>query len=87
MFDIFKGTITEGGAMWLEAVTSLEHARQRMEESVVKSRGQYFVFSQEAQSVVARTDTRKSVSPSPRKGIRGQPDACQWVQPRRRTQG
>lgn len=65
MFDIFRGTITEGGAMWLEAVTSFEHARQRVEESAAKSRGQYFVFNQATHSVVARTDTRKRVSPSP----------------------
>jgi hypothetical protein len=65
MFDIFTGTTTEGGATWLEAVSSLANARQRMEEIASKSPGEYFVFSQATQSIVARTDTRKPVSASP----------------------
>jgi hypothetical protein len=69
MFDIFKGTSTEGDAMWLETVASLANGRQRMEEIATKSPGQYFVFSQATHSVVARTDTQK-VNPRP-------PDVCQ----------
>jgi hypothetical protein len=65
MFDIFTGTTTEGGATWLEAATTPANARQRMEEIASKSPGEYFVFSQATQSIVARTDTRKPVSPSP----------------------
>lgn len=38
---------------------------RRMEEIASKSPGQYFVFSQATRSVVARTGTRESVSPSP----------------------
>jgi hypothetical protein len=64
MFDIFKGTTTDGDAMWLEAVSGLGNAQWRMKEIAAKSPGQYFVFSQECSSVVARTDTRKSASPS-----------------------
>ena len=63
MFDIFRG-INEKDATWLEAASSLSEARLRMNELAAKTPGQYFVFSQESSSVVARTDPRKSASPS-----------------------
>ena len=63
MFDIFSGA-ADKDAVWIDAVSGLANARQRMEEIAAKSPGQYFVFSQESGSVVARKDTRKSSSPS-----------------------
>jgi hypothetical protein len=82
MFDIFKGTTTEGDATWLETVTSLANGRQRMEEIATESPGQYSVFSQATRSVVARTDTRKPLLPS-----EGQSETrLQIVSPRRRVQ-
>lgn len=65
MFDIFSGSAAGTDATWLEAVTSLANARQRREEIASKSPDQHFVFSQATHSVVARSDTRLSVSPSP----------------------
>jgi hypothetical protein len=66
MFDIFRGTTTEGDATWLETAHTLASARQRMEEIATESPDQYFVFSQATHSIVARTDTRKPVFPSER---------------------
>ena len=64
MFDIFSGAAADKDAMWVEAASGLANAQRRMEEIAAKTPGQYFVFSQESRSVVARADTRKSASPS-----------------------
>lgn len=59
VFDIFKGATTKD-ALWIEAVTGLSNARERMEKIAKKAPGQYFVFSSENHSIVARIDSRKA---------------------------
>jgi len=58
-FDIFRGA-TERDAIWLEAVSGLSSARQRMEQIAAASPGQFFVFAPESHSIVAQIETRKS---------------------------
>jgi hypothetical protein len=49
-FDIFK--VTSDGPLWVEAVTGLERAKERMAHTLT-SLGEYFIHSQE-QGVVAK---------------------------------
>lgn len=63
MSDIFSWAAADKDAMWVEAVSDLANAQRRMKEIAAHSPGQYFVFSQESRSVVARADTRKTASP------------------------
>jgi len=57
-FDIFKGYIGKD-EVWLESVSGLENARQRMEQIASESPGVYFLFSGLTHSVLGRIDTRK----------------------------
>jgi hypothetical protein len=58
-FDIFKGT-SDKDAIWVEAVQGLAKACQRMEEIAENFPGEYFVFSQQSHSILARVNTRKA---------------------------
>jgi hypothetical protein len=63
-FDIFRGAIGTGDEVWLEAVSGLEKARQRMQQIAAAEPGLYFVFSIQSHYVLACADTRKSALPS-----------------------
>jgi hypothetical protein len=60
-FDIFRGAIGSGQEVWLEIVSGVENARQRMEQLAASTPGRYFVFSPRSHSVLACADTRKPV--------------------------
>lgn len=60
-FDIFKGT-TDKDAVWVEAVEGLASAQERMEQLATVAPGQYFLFAQRTHSILARVDTRKTLS-------------------------
>jgi hypothetical protein len=55
-YEIFSGS-PENGPLWLESVTGLEAASQRMNERAKKSPGLYFVYCVHSQSVLERVDT------------------------------
>jgi hypothetical protein len=57
-FDIFMETMGKD-VMWMQAVSGLENARQRMEQIAAAKPGMYFLFSARSHSVLARADTRK----------------------------
>jgi hypothetical protein len=51
-FDILK-KLPDGGIVWIEAVKDLETARERIELMANYKPGDYVVFCQETQSVIA----------------------------------
>jgi hypothetical protein len=53
-FDLFKKDLL-GTPLWIEAAQDLETAKARMSELAVCSPAEYFVFSQESQSIVSST--------------------------------
>ena len=59
-FDIFSGGPNDD-PLWLETVTSLSDARERMEIIAAKTPGRYFIFSFGSQSIVCQTETFKKV--------------------------
>ena len=65
-FDIFSGT-PDRDTLWLEAVTGLDKARQRMQEIANDKPGEYFIF--QASAVVGMLDNRpfEARQKSPRK--------------------
>jgi len=63
MFDIFRGAIGSGDEVWLESVSGLENARQRMEQIAAATSGLYFLFNLQSHSVLACADTRKPALP------------------------
>jgi hypothetical protein len=62
MFDIFSGG-PDKDPMWLDTVAGLSHARERMEQIAAKAPGHYFLFSTEAQTILAEIDTVKKSEP------------------------
>jgi hypothetical protein len=52
-FDIFKRH--ENGFIWVESAEDLQAAQARMRELSVKSPGEYFVFDQKTQQIVAKS--------------------------------
>jgi hypothetical protein len=60
-FDIFRGGIGSGDEVWLESVSGLDKARERMEQIAAAKPGLYFVFSPRSYSILACADTRKSL--------------------------
>ncbi|HWF38234.1 MAG TPA: hypothetical protein VG322_06935 [Candidatus Acidoferrales bacterium] len=58
-FDIFSGA-PDKDAMWLEVVTGLAGARERMEEIAREIPGRYFVFSIHSRVLLATVDTTKN---------------------------
>jgi hypothetical protein len=61
LFDIFSGTCDKN-AMWIEAAAGLAGARERMKEIAARDPGEYFIFSQRTHAILARIDTRKTLS-------------------------
>ena len=51
-FDILK-KLSDGGIVWIEAVKDLESARERIKLFATFKPGEYIVFCQDTQSVVA----------------------------------
>jgi hypothetical protein len=52
-FDILK-KLPDGGIVWLEAAKDLETARERIKLFATYKPGEYVVFCQETQSVIAK---------------------------------
>ena len=48
----------DGSFLWMEAVGDLEGAKARLEELVVAAPGEYFVFDQRSQEIVAKVVSR-----------------------------
>jgi hypothetical protein len=70
-FDIFSGSCDKD-AVWIESVSGLAKARERMEEIARKASGRYFVFSAQSHAILATTDTSKgAVTGSTRKNAEG----------------
>ena len=57
-FDIFSGA-PDKDAMWIEAVSGMAKARERMEEIAREIPGRYFVFSIHSRVLLATIDTSK----------------------------
>ena len=51
-FDILK-KMPDGGIVWIEAAQDLETARERIKQFANYKPGEYIIFSQETQSVIA----------------------------------
>ena len=51
--DILKRE-RDGNFVWLEAAQDLQRAKSRLEELAQRSPGEYFVFDQKAQQIVAK---------------------------------
>lgn len=51
--DILKRE-QDGSFIWLEAAHDLERARARLRELVTRTPGEYFVFDQKTQEIVAK---------------------------------
>jgi hypothetical protein len=59
-FDILKRD-GDGSLIWMEAAAELAHARDRLQQLYTASPGEYFVFDQKSQQIVAKI----SVSAAP----------------------
>jgi hypothetical protein len=57
-FDILKRH-PDGSFNWIEAVHDLQTAKARLEQLVVASPGDYFVFDQKSQQIVAQLPKRE----------------------------
>jgi hypothetical protein len=55
-FDILKKH-EDGSFIWLEAAQSVQIARARVQELCTKTPGEYFVFDQKSQQIVAKLST------------------------------
>jgi hypothetical protein len=55
-FDIFSGG-PDKDPLWLETVIGLSNARERMQQIAAREPGQYFLFSAQTQTVLARIET------------------------------
>jgi hypothetical protein len=55
-FDIFSGA-PKDNPMWLETISGLSNARERMEQIAAKRPGQYFIFSIGTHSPVVQIET------------------------------
>jgi hypothetical protein len=52
-FDILKRH-GDGSLIWMEASAELAHARDRLQQLYASSPGEYFVFDQKSQQIVAK---------------------------------
>ncbi|MBV8514658.1 MAG: hypothetical protein JO260_05105 [Acidobacteria bacterium] len=52
-YDILR-RYSDGSLIWLESTAELKHARDRLQQLYVASPGEYFVFNQKSQQVVAK---------------------------------
>jgi hypothetical protein len=55
-FDIFSAG-PDKDTVWIEAVQGLSNARERMEQIAAEKPGQYFVFSNGSDTILAQTET------------------------------
>jgi hypothetical protein len=55
-YDILRRH-SDGSLMWLEASSELTHARDRLQQLYAASPGEYFVFDQKSQQIVAKVPT------------------------------
>jgi hypothetical protein len=53
-FDILRRH-QDGSFLWLEAASDLQVAKTRLEQLYASSPGEYFVFDQQSQQIVARS--------------------------------
>ena len=60
MFDIFKGE-PKRNAIWLECVVGLSAAQRRMEQIASENPGQYFLFSVQSRSLLAKVDSGRTL--------------------------
>jgi hypothetical protein len=67
-FEIFSGS-PEKEPLWLESVTGLEAASERMNDRAQHHPGPYFVFCVHTKQVLASTDTSPSGSPQAPLGL------------------
>jgi hypothetical protein len=56
-FDIFAGP-PDRHAVWRESVVGIDQARKRIEEIAAASPGEYFLFHEASQAVLARINSR-----------------------------
>jgi hypothetical protein len=56
-FDILKRN-ADGSFVWLEAAQDLQAAKARLQQLSAPSPGEYFVFDQRTQQIVAKVSTR-----------------------------
>ena len=52
-YDILRRH-TDGSFIWLEAASELSHAQDRLQQLNAVTPGEYFVFDQKSQQIVAR---------------------------------
>ncbi|MBV9886141.1 MAG: hypothetical protein JO119_06290 [Acidobacteria bacterium] len=52
-YDILRRH-NDGSFIWLEAASELTHARDRLQQLYAASPGEYFVFDQRSQQIVAK---------------------------------
>ncbi len=52
-YDILRRH-NDGSFIWLEATSELTHARDRLQQLYAASPGEYFVFDQRSQQIVAK---------------------------------
>jgi hypothetical protein len=52
-YDILRRH-TDGSFIWLEAASELSHAKDRLQQLNSVTPGEYFVFDQKSQQIVAR---------------------------------
>ncbi len=52
-YDILRRH-SDGSLLWLEASSELAHARDRLQQLYVAAPGEYFVFDQRSQQIVAK---------------------------------
>ncbi len=59
-FDIFSGT-SDKDAHWLESIDGLSKARDRMEHIASVRPGEYFLYSPQSHTILAKSSTDKSL--------------------------
>jgi hypothetical protein len=66
-FDILRRH-EDGSFLWLETAENIEIAKPRLEELCAQTPGNYFVFDQKSQQIVAKlSPSTRRVMPMPRK--------------------
>lgn len=55
-YDILRRH-SDGSFIWLEAASELSHAKDRLQKLYTATPGEYFVFDQKSQQIVAKTSS------------------------------
>jgi hypothetical protein len=55
-FDILR-CHRDGSLIWMESASELDHARERLQQLNAGSPGEYFVFDQRIQQIVAKVSS------------------------------